>query len=373
LTPYDDLPLQQTAEPLAMPASSDQNAYGRYWFGATHREGAYQLEAAFGRYPNLGVADAHLSISRACDGVQHSLHVSGRVDRNPAHTAVGPFRLEITELMRTLRIVVEDNDSGITGELVWQSRIGALLEDHTVMEADGRRIVDMTRFLQFGTWSGHITIDGERVELRPEENVGMRDRSWGVRPVGPQPPRPPSMPSNCWLWIPTHFDEECRSLGYYQQPGGHIWRGDGFVLPVVSPVAAITPPDAPGVVHQLPRGQRLTFEPGTRWISGGEVDVLPHGGDTYTMTLEPMLRFQMTGLGYGSSEWGHGYYKGDLVVGRETWRLDEIKPGDPTAQHTHHAVKVRIGDQVGVGLLEQIIFGPHTQFGFHEFLDGAAG
>ena len=49
-----------------------------------------------------------------------------------------------------------------------------------------------------------------------------------------------------------------------------------------------------------------------------------------------------------------------------------MDPLDPTAQHVHHLVKATIGDKVGVGIFEQIIYGPHHQFGFHDILDGAS-
>ena len=70
LTPYDDFPLQQAPVPLAQPATSDRNAYGRYWFGGAARDGSFMIGGAFGRYPNLRVQDASVSI--ALDGVQHS-------------------------------------------------------------------------------------------------------------------------------------------------------------------------------------------------------------------------------------------------------------------------------------------------------------
>ena len=34
-------------------------------------------------------------------------------------------------------------------------------------------------------------------------------------------------------------------------------------------------------------------------------------------------------------------------------------------------MRARVGDRTGIGIFEQIIFGPHTQFGFHDFLDGS--
>ncbi|NUU22928.1 MAG: hypothetical protein HOV68_15665 [Streptomycetaceae bacterium] len=370
LTGFDDYPVHQTPVPVAMPATSDRNAYGRYWFGAAHRGGRFMVEAAFGRYPNLGVADAHLSIS--VGDVQHAFHVSGIAPADPVVTEVGPFRLRVVEPMRRLVIEIADNDTGISADLEWRARVGALEEDHTVMhDGVGRVMVDMARFLQFGTWAGRVTVDGETTELAHEDVVGVRDRSWGVRPVGTQPAgRPARQLPNAWLWAPVHFADECRTLGYFQKPGGEIWRGDGFVIPVLDPVPQITGHDQ--ATRTEPLGDRLTFAPGTRRITRAEFDVRLPDGSTQTLELEPLRHIMMKGLGYTSADWGHGVWKGDTVTGRESWKLDEADPRDPTAQHLHHVVKARIGGREGVGVLEQIIFGPHTQYGFHDVLDGAA-
>ncbi|WP_436777478.1 hypothetical protein [Yinghuangia sp. YIM S09857] len=369
LTSFDDYPVHQTPLPVAVPGTSDRNAYGRYWFGAGERGGRFMVEAAFGRYANLGVADAHLSISRG--GVQDALHVSGSAPADPGATSVGPFRLRVVEPMRRLSITVADNETGITADLEWRARVGALEEDHTVMhDGVGRVMVDMCRFLQFGTWAGQVTVDGETTELAHEDVIGVRDRSWGVRPVGQQPQgKPAPSAPNAWLWAPVHFEDSCRTLGYFQRPGGEMWRGDAFVIPVVDPVPQVV--GHGDVVRAEPLGDRLTFAPGTRRVTHAEFDVRMPDGTTQTMELEPLRHIMMKGLGYTSPEWAHGGWKGEGTVGRETWKLDEADPRDPTAQHVHHIVKARIGDREGVGFLEQIIFGPHTQYGFREILDGA--
>lgn len=373
LTSFDDYPVHQIPLPVAVPAASDRNAYGRYWFGAAHQDGRFIVEAAFGRYPNLGVADAHLSVSRG--NVQDAFHVSGSAPADPAVTAVGPFTLRVADPMRRLHLTLGDNATGITADLEWRARVGAFEEDHTVMhDGVGRVIVDMARFLQFGTWAGTVTVDGETLELRHDEVVGVRDRSWGVRPVGAQPAgKPAAQIPNAWLWAPIHFAGECRTLGYFQKPGGQIWRGDGFVLPVVDPVPRITGHDDPGVLRVEPLGDRLEFAPGTRRVTRAEFDVRLPDGTVSTLELEPLRHIMMKGLGYTSPEWAHGHWKGEGVVGRETWKLDEADPRDPTAQHLHHVVKARVGDREGVGFLEQIVFGPHTQYGFRDILDGAPG
>ena len=369
LSPLDDFPIHQAPKPVAVPATTDHNAYDRYWFGGFHRRGEFIVEAAFGRYPNLGVVDGSLVL--AVGGVEHAFHASSPAPADPADTAAGPLRVTITEPMRSLRIDLADNETGMSAELHWKSRIGSLLEDHTVMYSGIQTIVDMSRFLQFGTWSGWVKVDGVVTELFDGDVVGVRDRSWGVRPVGTQSPKPPQAnPPSAWLWAPIHFDQECRSLGYFQRPGGEIWRGDGFRLPVVDPIATITDPAAVERYH--PVGQRLTFTPGTRRIERAEFDVTDAAGVVHTLELRSLGFMMMKGLGYTNPAWGHGTWTGAARVGREDWVLAEADPADFTAQHLHHIVTATVDGIEGVGLLEQIIFGPHTQFGFHDLLDGAS-
>ena len=194
LSPLDDFPVHQAPRPLAVPATTDHNAYDRYWFGGFERAGRFIVEAAFGRYPNLGVVDASLSIS--IGGQQHAFHACRWPPSDPTETVAGPMRVTITEPMRALRIDLDGSETGLAAELHWQARIGALLEDHTVMQAGPATIVDMSRFLQFGTWTGSVTVDGVTTELIRGEVVGARDRSWGIRPVGQHHPggvdRPPT-------------------------------------------------------------------------------------------------------------------------------------------------------------------------------------
>lgn len=370
LGPLDDYPVHQVPRPIAVPATSDRNAYGRYWFGAGHREGAFHVEGAFGRYPNLGVVDGHVSIVK--DGRQSSFHVSGRAPNDPMDTSVGPMRLEIVEPLKRLRIVVEPNETGITADLTWHARTGALLEDHTVMEDGSHVIVDMDRFLQFGAWEGTVEVDGETTELRRDEVFGIRDRSWGVRPVGNQPAgRPSQRVPMAWLWAPIHFDDECRVVGWFELPGGAHWRPDGHVLPVTEPVPPSVAMGDPGVARIEPQQIHLDFAPGTRWATAASIDVAGEDGASYTMELEPLLRFDMVGVGYSSPAWGHGVWHGEVEVGREDWDMAAVSAQDPTHQHVHHLVRAQIGDKVGVGIFEQIIFGPHTQWGFKDVLDGA--
>ncbi len=370
LTSFDEYPIHQVARPMSQSGTTDRNSYGRYWFGATHRDGAFRVEAAFGRYVNLGVQDASLSIS--IGGKQYAFHGSRRAAFDPIDLSVGPFRLEIVEPFRELRITLEANDTGVSADLQWLSRVGALLEDHTVMTDGVHTMIDMARYLQFGTWGGWVEVDGVRTELRHDEVVGVRDRSWGVRPVGAQAPgKPSSSPPNAWLWAPIHFDDECVVAGWFQRPGGVFWRPDGHRLAIVDPVPASVSLDDASVRRLDPVGQRLTFTTGTRWVEHVEIDLADEDGEIHVLELEPMGRFDMRALGYMNPEWGHGLWHGEFEIAREDWTFDEVSAADPTHQHVHHTVRARLDGKVGVGIFEQIIFGPHTQFGFTDILDGA--
>ena len=92
LTRFDDYPIHQTPEPIAHRATSDPNAYDRYWFNGVEREGAFYFGVALGLYPHQHVMDAHFSFLGP-DGVQHSLHASRLAPKEPAETRVDGRRL----------------------------------------------------------------------------------------------------------------------------------------------------------------------------------------------------------------------------------------------------------------------------------------
>ena len=62
LTKFDDYPIHQTPEPLAVVATSDRHAYDRYWFNGYQDDGAFYFGIGAAVYPNLGIVDCGLSI-----------------------------------------------------------------------------------------------------------------------------------------------------------------------------------------------------------------------------------------------------------------------------------------------------------------------
>ena len=44
-------------EPIAQPATSDRNAYDRYWFNGYQDDGEFYFGVGAALYPNLGILD----------------------------------------------------------------------------------------------------------------------------------------------------------------------------------------------------------------------------------------------------------------------------------------------------------------------------
>src|SRR3990172_13105351 len=87
LSRFDDYPIHQTPEPIAQPATSDRNAYDRYWFNGYADDGEFYFGVGAALYPNLGIMDCGFSIVR--DGEQHAFHASRRAPPEPRPAAAG--------------------------------------------------------------------------------------------------------------------------------------------------------------------------------------------------------------------------------------------------------------------------------------------
>jgi hypothetical protein len=376
LSRLDDFPIHQTPAPLAHRAASDANAYDRYWFNGIDANGAFYFGAALGLYPHHHVMDAHFSFLGP-DGVQHSLHASRLAPKEPTLTQVGPLALTVLEPMRRLRFACAENEHGIACDLTFVSRAPALEEERVQMKAfdSTRNLVDMTRFTQFGTWQGWLRAGGVTTAIDPVTTFATRDRSWGVRSVGAAAPgRPAAPPAFGWLWAPVHFADECALVGYFQNADGSRWGASGMRVATSATPALYADPGEPALQRFEPSGDSLELVPGSRWVKRGVFEGRARGSanEKLTLEVETLRRFNMNGLGYAHPKWGHGVWQGELKVEAEVWKESDLAPGNPFHNHIHNLVSARLGAKRGVGLLEQILFGPLSRYGFTDFLGGAS-
>lgn len=367
LTRGDDYPLHQTPEPILY-AGSDRRFYERYFFNGYSRELDLFFALGMGIYPGANLIDASFCVTH--EGVQHNVHASRVLAFERLDTRVGPIRLEIVEPLETLRFRVEDEEHGIRADLTFRARVRAIEEPRQLLRQGGRTLMDCTRLTQHGSYSGWIEVKGRRIEVAPERCLGTRDRSWGVRVLGAQDPQP-ILPSyelqTYFLWAQLNFEDCGVSCSTFEDAQGKVWMSHAALLPVGGGEAVVA-----GAAKI-----RQRFRRGTRHATSAVLEMLCEGDRRLEISLEfQPLQFYMMGLGYFHPDWGHGVYKGPAAVGYEAIELTSVDESTFLFNHVEACCRARLRDsdgtvREGIGIMEQLIMGPHAPSGFKEFLDVA--
>ncbi len=365
LGPTDEYPVHQVPQPIAWPGPSDRNFYDRSYFNAHDRTGDIFVISGIGYYPGLGVKDAFLLVRRG--DVQTAVHLSDAIDADRLNQRVNGYRLEVLEPLQTLRICLEETE-GIECDLTWEGLFGVVQEQRHVMRSGARVTLDAQRFAQLGSWSGHLVIDGERIDVDPTTWIGTRDRSWGIRPIGaPEPPGRPADPpfeGMWWLYVPMAFEDFAIVVIIQEEPDGfrtvndctRIWRD--------------------GRVEQLgwPR-VTIHYRSGTRIPTGATIDATDLAGNPVRFEVESRLPVPLhVGGGYGGdSDWLHGMWKGENFTELLTYDMTDPaiigRSGFGVIDHVGRAICQEAGTTAeGWGLFEHGALGRHDPSGFADWL-----
>ncbi|HEY3683104.1 MAG TPA: hypothetical protein VGL93_08695 [Streptosporangiaceae bacterium] len=366
LTPFDDYPVHQTSDPVAEPGTGDRNYYDRYFFNGYDRTGEFFFAVALGVYPNRRVIDASFSVVHA--GTQRSVHASGRAPIDRAVTVCGPISVEVTEPLRRLRVRVDAPEQGLTADLAFAARTPAVQEPRTIMRSGVTVTGDYTRLTQWGDWRGTLTTGDTTLTCAPDAVPGTRDRSWGVRAVG-EPPggAPAAEPSQFfWLWAPLHFDDHCTHFALIDDARGRHRYESACRVPLLPDADERTEID-----HVRSCDFAIDWAPGTRRARTAALHTTAWDGARTETRLTPLLTFQMRGIGYFNQEWGHGVWKGEHAVGGEEWKLADLDPARPDNVHVQQLVRAETAGATGIGVLEQLVVGPHAPSGFTAAFDPA--
>ncbi|MBF4160180.1 hypothetical protein [Nocardioides acrostichi] len=373
ITGLDEYPIHQLPQPLMLPGSSDRNFYDRSYFNGFDRSGAVFFISGIGYYPNLGTKDAYFMVHRVgadgdiAGGTNTAVHLGEAIDHDRMNQRVGGFSLEILEPLQKLRLVIDDVE-GISADLTWNGLFPVAQEEHHLMlSAKVRPIIDAQRFAQVGSWTGALAIDGDEYDVRPDEWMGSRDRSWGIRPVGesepPGKPADPPFDGMWWLYCPVAFDEFFMVFIVQEEPDGfrtlndvtRIWR-DGRVEQMGWPRIAID------------------YRSGTRLPTGGVITCATPEGAEVRVDIEAVMNTAThIGAGYGGdSGWTHGVWRGEGFVERITHDLADPEVAgrlpfgliDSTGRFTWHEGG---SARTGWGLFEHGVLGQHRPSGFTDW------
>jgi len=184
-----------------------------------------------------------------------------------------------------------------------------------------------------------------------------------VRPIGLRDPQPipgAAMPQFFWQWTPLNLVDGSLFFHINADSRGNAWN---------TRAAYAADGAAADDIREGDGWMQTGLEAGTRWPAKGTLK-LDVAGAPKLLTLEPIGRFQMRGLGYTHPVWGHGMHHGaELRVEREDIVLDQINVLAPENIHLQIPVKVG-GDAEGIGVFEQLVIGPFAPLGLLNFLDG---
>ncbi len=368
ISPMDDYLAHQIPEPFDTVGTSDRNFYDRHYFNMHSCSDELFLVAGMGQYPNLGVIDAFVSVS--VGDTQHTVRASGELNGDRLASSVGPFRIEVLEGLRSLRLVCEENEWGVSFDLRYDGTVAALAEPKTIQMRGSRRVQDVFRYAQVGAYTGTLTAGGTTYEVDPATWWGARDRSWGVRPVGEREHPGIGVKEEATRgffhqWLPMQFDDGSMiKITIDEDADGNRVNEEGEL---VSPIDSGTEPTHIGT-PQI----EVEWHSGTRELKHSVVSFTgPDGAPTGPRVSCTPLRtvYLKAGSGYMfDGEWGHGVYQGPLVVqglthhiGAPTERLDLSFLNETLSRFETD------DGRVGYGMHENLVVGVHGPSGFTSF------
>ena len=363
LSRFDEYLAHQTSDTFDHVATSDRNFYDRYYFNMHSCSDELFVIFGMGQYPNLGVTDAFITVSIGTD--QHTVRASRELGTDRMDTTVGPLAVEIIEGLRVLRFTCAPNEWGIEADLTFNGTVDALEEPRTFTRRYGRVEQDVTRYAQVGTWTGFLKVAGRHFDVTPDRWQGVRDRSWGVRPVGER--EHPGIKARQATdghgfrhdWLPMQFPDHMLKVQIDQDADGErhveesmrVWNTD-----LGKPIEHLGRPEVEN-----------SYISGTRELSSATITVRNPHGDTIVVTTTPLRTLYLAaGSGYvPDGEWGHGFYQGPLKVQGVSHDLSdpEVRRKYAFLNETLSKFELSTGE-VGYGMHENMLIGIYRPTGF---------
>jgi hypothetical protein len=362
----DEYPIHQVALPMRYVEPSDRHFYDRCIYQGVDHEAEAFFITGLGVYPNLGVIDAYATVRRG--DRQWAVRMSGARPTDRLSQEVGPYRIEVIEPFRRLRVLCNADEHGIGFDLEYTSEFGPIAEPRHVRRQGDRILLDASRFAGVGTWSGELRFDGETIAVAPDRFTATRDRSWGIRPVGEtEPPgRPRTFDGMWWNWIPLRFEGFALHVILEEDPTG--LRNTNYATRWW-PAASGLEPEQLG--WPLPK---IGYKGGTRWPTHATMELVDRRGESHTLEITPLTGIPLNvGCGYGADpDWTHGLWKGDgWIEGAVYDHTDPAVSGRGGFSIVDHIARATFDGQVGYGIFEHGNIGRHDPSGFADMMQVA--
>ncbi len=364
ISPMDEFLAHQTAETFDYVFTSDRNFYDRYYFNMHDSTGDFFMVAGMGQYPNLGVTDAFVTISHGTN--QYVVRASRTLGSDRLDTQVGPFRIEVIEGLQSLRLVCDENEWGLSFDIRFDGSVPALEEPKTFQRNRARVTSNVSRYAQVGNYTGSVTVAGHTYEVTPDRWKGARDRSWGIRPVGER--EAPGIAIEDMMnnvhgfyhnWIPLQLDRGMYKVMYDADYAGNTIVEECAFIPAIGEPGEIQHFGTPEIA--------IDYISGTREMkSARTIMPNPHGEDVAITSTPLRTIYLAAGTGYiANDSWGHGHYKGPLVVEGETFDMSTQEKRSQYAMLNETLCRFDLSTgEVAYGMHENMCLGVYKPFGF---------
>ena len=372
--PLDEYPIHQVPMSMRYVASSDRNVYDRNIFQAMSRDGAVQLIAGYGVYPNLGVVDGYGCVRM--DDKQYVTRASDAAHDNKLDMRVGPFRIEVIEPLAKLRLICDNTDSdGVAYDITWTAAAAPIDEPQHITRTGARIQLDACRFAGTGLWEGTVSAAGQDFAVTHDTWVGTRDRSWGIRPVGESEPQTRYGMEHelgmWWCWVPLRFEDHSMMVIIQEGPDGHR---------VLTEAVRMFPTESGRHVEQLGWPEiDIAYRPGSRYPTQAVIHVAERGRQPFDVTIELLGGMALNvGCGYGADpDWNHGRWMGRGYVANAVYDMADAAvagrvgwaPIDFVARATQ--VGGSHDGAVGYGIFEHMSIGRHEPSGMADIMSVA--
>ena len=357
----------QIADTFATVAESDLGWTEKIWGSIARVDGSLQVDFGLGKYHNRGIIDGFGGVSRGRE--QWTVRGSRELRSAPEEAGIGPVQYEIIEPTRRVRFRLEPNDvQPVSFDVELSAVTPPFFEERNLVRnrRTGRVDVNVVRYHQGGWATGTITVNGETITLEPGEWFGFRDHSWGVRQAVGLPPadlipeRGRARPhvKGGFKWMPAFF----------ARPDGSHYETAIFIVEGPWDYSSAYVNQADGTQVKVRSAEsRMSYDPRTRYVTGGELHLVMDSGDKRVIEVEVLGDsgfFLKTG-GYGRwQDHIHGTWRGKMHLDGEyiadCWDDEHLRT---LGQFRDTPVRVREGDAAGYAIMESQISGIWPELG----------
>jgi hypothetical protein len=334
----DEYLVHNHPHPVRVMWTSDDRAYERIWFGSVDDTGQLLVVCGLAFYPNLGTAEAFAIVN--CRGKHTTVRAHRKLGDNRMDMRVGPIAFEVVRPFREWRLTLEDNAFGVGYDIRWIDTKRAVYRNlgaGTV--AGGQPFAGVAGYDGFGAPEGSVCVGGQTFDLDRDHWKGSRDHHWGTRDgVGGRS-----------RWSGWHH---AVSGAFVEFPDWCIWV-DHLLRDLGDP--------KPGSRTVLRRTHRLRFDPDTRLVTGGEIELIMPRGDVRKVTFERLgeqIAFLRCGM-YGGPNGGtpdgdiwQGQYVGDDVVTGETYDVNDPDVQSRICGLDQHHARFECEGAIAYGIFE---------------------